>query len=302
MALALGTAQADAQSTRPAAFTRHIVGWMRNAVLIVIFLFFLLPIYWMLAMSLMTNNDILSYPPKFAFSPTFDNYRALITGKMTTGVGNLPVQYMENFRNSLIISVGAVVLSLLVGVPCAYALARYRFRGGDSIAFTILSFRFAPPLLVIIPLALVYQNIGLYNTYQGLIWVYQLITLPLVVWIVRGYFEDISPEIELACRLDGYGWWRTFAKISLPLVQPGVAAASLLAFIYAWNNFIFALVLGSSSVQPVTVGALAFMTASGLQYGQMAAALVISIIPILLLAIYAQRFLIRGLSMGSIKG
>jgi multiple sugar transport system permease protein len=281
---------------------KPVLGFLANGVLVLIFAFFLLPFYWIVAMSLMTNKEILTFPPHVIFTPTLDNYRALITGHLSTSVGTLTINYMLNFRNSLVISSGAVLLSLLVGVPCAYALARYRFRGADSIAFTILSFRFAPPLLVIIPLALIYQSIGLYNTFQGLIWVYQLITLPLIVWIVRGYFEDVSSEVEFACRLDGYSWWRTFIKISLPLARPGIAAAALLAFIYAWNNFIFALVLGSSGVQPVTVAALSFMTASGLQYGQMAAAMIISVLPILALAIYAQRFLVRGLSMGSIKG
>lgn len=281
---------------------RTLWSGLRTAALIVIFLFFLLPFYWIVAMSLMTNEQILTWPPKLLFHPTVGNYEVLFTGRLRTSVGSLPVEYLANFRNSLVLSVGSVLLSLLLGTPAAYALARFRFRFGENIAFTILSFRFAPPLLVIIPLALIYQAIGLYDTYIGLIWVYQLITLPLILWVVRGYFEDIPEEIEHAARLDGYSWWRTFLRVSLPLAKPGIAAASLLAFIYAWNNFVFALVLGSSDVQPVTVGALAFMTASGIQYGQMAAAMVVSVLPILVLAIYAQRYLVRGLSLGAIKG
>jgi multiple sugar transport system permease protein len=144
--------------------------------------------------------------------------------------------------------------------------------------------------------------IGLYDTYIGLIWVYQLITLPLVLWIVRGYFEDVSEDIELAYRLDGHSWLSTFFKIAIPLARPGIAAAALLAFIYAWNNFVFALILGSSAIQPVTVGALAFITSSGIEYGQIAAALVLSVIPTLVLAIFTQRYLVEGLSLGAIKG
>lgn len=279
-----------------------IVTVFRAVTLILIFTFFLLPFYWIVAMSLMTNKQILTWPPSFVFHPTLENYVVLITGRLKTSVGTLPVAYLANFRNSLILSVGSVLLSLVLGVPAAYALARYRFRFGENIAFTILSFRFAPPLLVIIPLALIYQAIGLYNTFIGLIWVYQLITLPLILWVVRGYFEDVPEEVEHAARLDGYTWWQTFLRVSLPLAKPGIAAASLLAFIYAWNNFVFALVLGSSDVQPVTVGALAFMTASGLQYGQMAAAMVVSVVPVLALAVYTQRYLVRGLSLGAIKG
>ena len=148
----------------------------------------------------------------------------------------------------------SVALSLLLGVPAAYAFARYKFRLGEDIAFTLLSFRFAPPLLVLLPLSLYFKPLGLTNTYIGLIWVYQLICLPLILWIVRGYFEDISPDIEHAYRIAGHSWWKTFRKIAIPLARPGIAAAGLLAFIFAWNNFVFALVLASADKQPVTVG------------------------------------------------
>jgi multiple sugar transport system permease protein len=209
---------------------------------------------------------------------------------------------MRNLWNSVILSVSSVALALLLGVPAAYAFARHKFRGSEDIAFTLLSFRFAPPLLVLLPLTIYFQQIGLANTYFGLIWVYQLICLPLILWIVRGYFEDISADIEYAYRIGGHSWFATFRKIALPLAGPGIAAAGLLAFIFAWNNFVFALVLASADKQPVTVGALAFVTASGIQYGQIAAAIVLSITPTLALALYAQRYLVEGLSLGAVKG
>ena len=195
-----------------------------------------------------------------------------------------------------------MLVSLVLGVPAAYAFARFRFRLGENIAFTLLSFRFAPPLLVLLPLSLYFQDLGLANTYTGLIWVYQLICLPLILWIVRGYFEDASPDVEHAYRVDGHSWWRAFTRIAIPLAGPGIAAAGLLAFIFAWNNFVFALILASADKQPVTVGALAFVTASGIQYGQIAAAIVLSILPTLALALYAQRWLVEGLSLGAVKG
>jgi len=275
---------------------------VRGVLLTLVGLFFLFPIFWVLLMSFMTNADILRSPPSIIFHPTLSNYTALISGQLTTNVGTLKTNYMGNLLNSLILSVGSVALSLVLAIPAAYAFARFKFRFGEDMAFTLLSFRFAPPLLVLLPLLLYFQQIGLYNSYIGLIWVYQLITLPLILWIVRGYFEDISVDIEYAYRLDGHSWWKTFIRIAIPLARPGIAAAGLLAFIYAWNNFIFALVLGSSNVQPVTVGALAFVTASGIQYGQIAAALVLSILPTLALALYAQRYLVEGLSLGAVKG
>jgi multiple sugar transport system permease protein len=275
---------------------------LRGLALALVVLFFMFPIVWILLMSFQTNETILRSPPSVIFEPTLSNYRALITGRLETQAGTLDIAFMRNLWNSVLLSTGAVALSLLLGVPAAYAFARHRFRGSEDIAFTLLSFRFAPPLLVLLPLALYFQQMGLANTYIGLIWVYQLICLPLILWIVRGYFEDISPDVEHAWRLAGHGWFSAFRRIALPLAGPGIAAAGLLAFIFAWNNFVFALVLASADKQPVTVGALAFVTASGIQYGQIAAAIVLSITPTLALALYAQKYLVEGLSLGAVKG
>ncbi len=276
--------------------------WLRGIALTLVVLFFMFPIFWIAQMSLQTNETILRSPPSLLYTPTIQNYQALITGKLETNAGTLDVAFMSNLLNSVILSVGSVAVALMLGVPAAYAFARHKFRGSEDIAFTLLSFRFAPPLLVLLPLTIYFQDIGLANTYGGLIWVYQLICLPLILWIVRGYFEDISPDVEHAYRIAGHSWWSTFRRIALPLAGPGIAAAGLLAFIFAWNNFIFALVLASADKQPVTVGALAFVTASGIQYGQIAAAVVLSITPTLALALWAQRYLVEGLSLGAVKG
>ena len=275
---------------------------LRSVAITLVLVFFLFPIAWIFLMSLQTNETILSIPPSLAFTPIIDNYTALITGQLRTAAGSLQLNFMQNMFNSVLLSVCSVALSLVLGVPAAYAFARFKFRLGEDIAFTLLSFRFAPALLVLLPLSLYFKTLGLTNTYIGLIWVYQLICLPLILWIVRGYFEDISPDIEHAYRIAGNSWWRTFTRISIPLAKPGIAAAGLLAFIFAWNNFVFALILASADKQPVTVGALAFVTASGIQYGQIAAAIIISITPTLALALYAQRYLVEGLSMGAVKG
>ena len=275
---------------------------LRGVLITLVLIFFLFPIGWIFLMSFQTNETILRIPPSLAFTPIIDNYTALITGELRTAAGSLQLDFMQNMFNSVLLSVCSVALSLVLGVPAAYAFARFKFRLGEDIAFTLLSFRFAPALLVLLPLSLYFKSMGLTNTYIGLIWVYQLICLPLILWIVRGYFEDISPDIEHAYRIAGNSWWKTFTRISIPLAKPGIAAAGLLAFIFAWNNFVFALILASADKQPVTVGALAFVTASGIQYGQIAAAIIISITPTLALALYAQRYLVEGLSMGAVKG
>ena len=275
---------------------------LRGVALTLVVVFFMFPIVWIFMMSFQTNETILRIPPQLIFEPTLANYTALITGKLVTAAGTLDIAFMRNLWNSVFLSVTSVAVSLLLGVPAAYAFARHKFRGSEDIAFTLLSFKFAPALLVLLPLTLYFQKLGLANTYIGLIWVYQLICLPLILWIVRGYFEDIPADIEYAYRIGGHSWFATFRKIALPLAGPGIAAAGLLAFIFAWNNFVFALVLASADKQPVTVGALAFITSSGIQYGQISAAIVLSITPTLALALYAQRYLVEGLSLGAVKG
>src|SRR5450756_43340 len=237
-------------------------------------------------------------------SAASDVYKRQITigEQFVSGTGAFRPDFPKFFMNSVILSVGAVLLSLLVGVPAAYALARFRFKGKESLAFTFLSFRFAPEFAVIIPLSIIYRKLGLYNTYFGIIWVFQLITLPLLIWVLRGYFEEISPEIEQAAQTDGYPWWQVFIRILLPLVRPGLAASALLAFVFAWNNFVYPLVLGGSDVQTVTVSALSFLSSEQAYYNRMAAACVIASIPEIALALSIQRYLIRGLSFGAVKG
>jgi multiple sugar transport system permease protein len=275
---------------------------LRGTAIALVILFFMFPLFWILMMSFQTNETILRIPPSLNFTPTLENYQALISGKLVTASGTLDIAFMRNLGNSVFLSTVSVAISLVLGVPAAYAFARHKFKGSEDIAFTLLSFRFAPPLLVLLPLTIYFQKLGLANTYIGLIWVYQLICLPLILWIVRGYFEDISADVEYAYRIAGHSWFATFRKIALPLAGPGIAAAGLLAFIFAWNNFVFALVLASADKQPVTVGALAFITASGIQYGQIAAAIILSITPTLALALYAQKYLVEGLSLGAVKG
>ena len=204
--------------------------------------------------------------------------------------------------NSVLFVLGTVTVSITCSTLTAYALARYKFRGKEDLAFTFLSFRFAPELVVIIPLSVIYRQLGLYDTYFGIMWVYQLVTLPLLIWVLRSYFEDISPDIEQAAMIDGYSWWHVFFRVLLPLVRPGLAAAALLAFIFAWNNFIFPLVLGGSNVQTVTVASLGYMSSAQGFFNRMAAASVISSLPQMILALSIQRYLIRGLSFGAVKG
>lgn len=274
---------------------------LSDAFLMLYFIFALFPLVWMILVSLKSGPEL--FTTQFIFTPTIENYQAILFGDPRAAAGVVARQeFPRNFMNSLIASSGAVLISLIVGVPAAYALARYKFRGKEDLAFTFLSFRFAPELVVIIPLSVIYRQLGLYDTYFGIMWVYQLVTLPLLIWVLRSYFEDISPDIEHAAMIDGYSWWHVFFKILMPLVRPGLAAAALLAFIFAWNNFMFPLVLGGSNVQTVTVASLGYISSAQGFFNRMAAASVLASLPQIILALSIQRYLIRGLSFGAVKG
>ena len=267
-----------------------------SALTVLYFVFALFPVVWMIILSLKPQDKL--FTTYFQFEPTLAAYIEIFSG---TG-GQAGATYLRFFINSLIVSLGAVLVSLVVGVPAAYAFARWNFRGGESLLFTLLSFRFAPELMVIIPLLIVYRRLGLFDTHLGLIWVYQLITLPLIVWILRSYFQDLTPELEQSALLDGYNRPQAFLKIAVPLIRPGLAAAGLLAFIFAWNSFIFPFALTGSNAQTVTVGSLSFLGGAKPRYNLTAAAALVALIPPLLLALSIQRFLVRGLTFGAVKG
>ncbi|MFH5824528.1 carbohydrate ABC transporter permease [Georgenia sp. AZ-5] len=259
--------------------------------------FILFPIVWVLLMSFKGYDDVIAYPPTFLFAPTLENYRSVLfgdSGAMSSGAG----EFMGYLLNSVLVSGGAVLLSLAVGIPAAYALVRGRTKGSESIAFTFLSFRFAPELMVIIPLYGIFQNVRLYDSYLGLILAHQLITIPLVIWIVRTFLNDVPVEIEEAGQLDGCGPLRTLGRVVLPVIRPGVASAAILAFIFSWNNLLMGLVLSGKNTQPVTVGILQAIGFDQVRWGWMAAAAVISALPGMLTALYMQRHLVQGLTMG----
>jgi multiple sugar transport system permease protein len=260
--------------------------------------FVLFPLVWILLMSFKTFGDIIAYPPKFIFTPTIENYTAIMFGESGTGLGDSV--YVRFVLNSIVISGGAVLLSFLVGIPAAYALARAPFRWKNHVAFTFLSFRFAPELAVILPLFVIYKNLGLYDSYGGMILVHQLITLPLVIWIMIGFFQSIPGDIEAAAMVDGANRWQTLYRVALPMVRPGIASALIIAFIFSWNNLTFGLVLSGGQTQPVTVGILQTMNFDQIKWGLMAAAAVIAAIPGIIVAIYAQQHLTRGLTMGAV--
>ena len=263
--------------------------------------FVIFPMLWIVMMSLKTFGDIIAYPPKFIFSPTLSNYSAIIFGSETPGLTTGVSDYARFLLNSVIISGGAVTLAFLVGVPAAYSLVRGKMRGRNHLAFTFLSFRFAPELAVILPLFVIYKQTGLYDSYLGMILVHQLITLPLVIWIMIGFFQGIPLEVEDAAMVDGANVWQTLFRVALPMVLPGLASALIIAFIFSWNNLTFGLVLAGGKTQPVTVGILQTMNFDQIKWGWMAAASVIAATPGMIVAVYLQKYLTKGLTLGAVK-
>jgi multiple sugar transport system permease protein len=267
------------------------LGSIAKTVLLLLYaLFALFPLLWMLILSFKPDNEM--FTTTFIFTPTLSNFQAVFS----------KADFLGTLWNNLVVSCLAVALSLLVGVPAAYALGRFDFKGKEDIAFTFLSFKFAPEILVIIPLYLIYQQLHLIDSIVGLIWVYQLISLPLLIWILRGFFEDLSKDMEAAAQLDGYTWWQVFFKMLLPLVKPGLVAAGLLCFIFCWNSFTFALLLGGGHTQTSTVSMTQFLASDTVHYGWVAAAALICALPEIILALLIQKHLVRGLSFGAVKG
>ena len=284
----------DLRQARSAASHRKLLrraGFIgRNLALIAFATFALFPIIWMITCTF--KSDAQMYNTVFNFTPTLSNYREVLIG----------TDYFKAFLQNLVVAGGAVLVTIIAGVPAAYGLARYNFRNKEDIAFQILSFKFAPEILVILPVFLIFQKIGLYDTYFGLIWVYQLITMPLVIWVVRGYFEDISVEIEQAAQLDGYRWYEIVLKVLLPLIKPGLVASGLLAFIYAWNSFTFPLILSGFRIQTITITSLRYIASDSVHYGQVAVAATVAITPEIIACLFIQKHLVRGLSFGAVKG
>jgi multiple sugar transport system permease protein len=268
-----------------------------DVLLVVWFVFSLFPILWMVLLALKTSAE--QTTTYFSFSPTLENFGTVVSQR---GRDLTSVDFTHAILNSIVNCAGAVIVSLVVGIPAAYAAGRWKYRGSEDLMFQMLSFRFAPELMVIVPLFVIYNQVGLFDSTLGQIWVLQLVSMPLVVWILRSYFQDLSPELEQAALLDGYTRKRAFLMVALPLVRPGIAAAALLAFIFAWNNYVFPLILTDSVATPVTVAVTKFLGGGGQAYYNLtAAAALLGALPPLVLALSIQRYLVRGLSFGAVK-
>jgi multiple sugar transport system permease protein len=251
------------------------------------------PIVWSVLNSLKTEQDVLAYPPKLLFSPTFEAYRDVLFGS-----GSI----LPNLVSSFIISIGTTVVTIIMAVPAAYALARLRIPGKKFAGFYVLATQMLPPVGIIIPYFLILRNIGWMDTYQGIILIYLSFSLPFAIWLLVSYFEDIPFEMEEAAYLDGASRWKTLWRIIIPQVQGGIAVTVVFVFLNAWNEFLFAVVLSGNTVRPVTIAMFNFVSVEQTLWTKLAAVSVLAMLPVIVLGVVAQKHIVKGLTVGAVKG
>lgn len=254
--------------------------------------FVLAPLYWVFITSIKPSNDYLAVPPVwFPAEPTLVHYTAAL----------FAYRGLDGLINSLIVSLGATALSSILGTLMAYSLARFN-TGGKHLAFWVLSQRFLPPVAVILPIFLIYRTLRLTDTHFGLIIAYTVLTLPVSVWMMYAYFRQMPRSMEEAALVDGCSRWQAFWSVAVPLAAPGIVAAAIFAFIACWTEFFFALVLTSRDAFTLPTVFRAFIGFQGAQYGEASALAIVSLVPSIALGMLVQKHLVRGLTLGAVRG
>ncbi len=261
------------------------------ALMAAVILFCVFPFYWMVTTSLKTQVLALESPPVWVFEPTLANYRSVLT---EDGVGRTLV-------NSLIVAVSTTALAIALGLPAAYALARFEFRGKKDLWFWFITNRMISPIVLALPFFLIVRQLGMLDSKLTLILIYLTFNLPIVIWICTDQFRSIPVELDEAAALEGASHWRVFRSICLPLAMPGVAVSAIFAFIFSWNELMFALVLTRNAAKTAPAMAVSFMEGYNLPYGKIMATSTLIVIPVLIFALIASRHLVRGLTMGAVK-
>lgn len=272
--------------------TKHILGSIGKHILIYgVMLFTIFPLMWMLLASFEPHQSIINQAAHglFEFEPTLRNYISIFT----------EYDFLKYIANSLIVAVVATVLSLIIGLPCAYAIARYKMRKSSMV---VLLVRMIPGISFLLPWFTIFSAMGLRNTYTALILSHMLIALPFIVWIMIPNFEAIPRDLEEAAWIDGCTQHEAFGRISLRLSTPGIITASLLAFIFSWNNFMFSFALSGRDTQTLPVALFNFVSYAYIDWGGLMAASVSITLPIVIMSLCLQKYIISGLTAGAVKG
>lgn len=269
-----------------------VKGLILLAIVAVIWIFYLFPLAWLVMMSLKNEIDMFAVPPLFVFAPTFEHYQSTLADPA----------FRLAARNSLLVTAISVVASMVLGSMAGYSLARFRSRFSEQLALGLIVGRMIPPIVFVVPLFLLFNRIGLRNTHLGLILVYTAFNLPFVVWMLRSFFEEVPVDLEQAAMIDGASRPRAFWTVTMPLAAAGFAATAVFVAIAAWSEFLFALILTGPRTGTLPVLVASFVSDRAVDWGGVASTGVLVIFPLVVLGLLVQRNLIKGLTMGAMKG
>ena len=264
---------------------------LRYAAAILLTIFFVFPVYWLFTISFKTPDEIFAFPPVwYPKSIQFGNYAVLFKDGDAVTVWN-----------SLVLSSVSSVIAMFLGTMAAYSLVRFK-TGGENLAVWIISQRMMPPVAIVFPVFLLYVYLGWVDTYHGLIILYTAFSLPYVIWMMRGYLEDIPLELEESALVDGCTRWQVLWKVVFPMARTGLFATAVFTFIFVWNDFLFAFVLSRTEVVTYTVQVTHYFGGQSNFWAKIAAMSVLGTVPVFFTVALLQRYLVRGISMGAVKG
>ena len=251
----------------------------------------LCPVLFIVQMSVRTGLEAFRMPPAFVFTPTLQNYVDLVEGK-----------FIRSLMNSTVTATSTTLLALLLGVPAAYAFSRSRFRAQGVVSLWTLVTRMAPPIAFGIPFFLIYKELGLIDTRAGLVIIYLTFNLSLVIWMMRAFFDGVPRSLEEAAYIDGAGVVTAFVRIAVPLSAPGLATTAIFTFLLSWNDFFYSLLLTRSEALTAPVAIVNFMNYESWEWGKVAAAATMIMLPVVALSIAVRKYIVHGLTAGAVKG
>lgn len=251
----------------------------------------LFPVFWMATMMFKPEVIMFERPTVWFFQPTLEHFDYVIEKGFIT-----------NLISSILVASGSTILVVIIGTPAAYAFARFEMWRRDDLFLFILATRMAPPVCLVIPFYLIFAKVGLLDTYVGLIAAYLTFNLSFYVWVLRSFCRDLPAELEESAMVEGYSRLQTFVRIILPLLRPGIVSTAVLCFIFAWNEFLYAFMLGGTNVKTLPVAIPTLITAQGVKWGEMAIVGIIALLPVLAAVFALQKHIVRGLTMGAVKG
>jgi multiple sugar transport system permease protein len=250
------------------------------------------PIAWMLLTSVKPDNIVASMPPVWIFAPTFEHYITLFSSD----------EFQRYLVNTLIVATVTSLLATVFGFLSAYSFTRFRYRGSTFLPLFYLVVRMVPRISLVLPFYVIASQLGMLNTKSALILSYTTFALPFGIWMMIGFLQDLPIDLEEAAAVDGCNRWQILTKIVIPLAAPGIATTAIFAFLLGWNEFLFSLILSGPESRTLPVMVAGFETDRGIRWGQLSSAAVSIMLPVVLVALFLQRHIVKGLTMGAVKG